>query len=352
MSSSGVAPPSPGRLLRGSTSSTDSIALSDAVLGAFSFASISAAAFSAVTAPSASATAPCPSDTHHRYNTRLSTRHITARPADNSSAEEPQPENCILTKSHHRHALPLRTSHLLTTATANARLARVMRKSNETQKACDGISLPLLASTPSKSNQLDTSTPPALNDITNSDKSLGSLDKQSSQVSADSIIGSHSCYDFSDAGGWLTARANFVSSSSTVTVGSGTEVGENDDSVIIIDDDSSHDVFKFTGSNDTNDSVIIMSPMSQKRDENAVELVDEPQDLNDSICVTRHKIDRVCPITKLPFREPVRNVCGHVYEKSAILEMTASRWRRWKPSCPCPVSGCQSNVIYSKLMSY
>lgn len=212
-------------------------------------------------------------------------------------------------------------------------------------------SAPLLSSTPAKSNG---NALIALQPITNTMSNVR-LDCEPS-------------YNFGSSG-WLTARSR----GSTITVGSSCSAGNediDDDSVIVLDDtkddadNSEGDVFQFTGGKENvyksvenndesrNDSVMIVSPSKDETDDsNISELVEEPEDLDGSICVTRHKVERVCPITKLPFREPQMNSCGHVYEKDAILEMCLSRWRRNKASTPCPVPGCQSSVIYTKLVS-
>ena len=141
-----------------------------------------------------------------------------------------------------------------------------------------------------------------------------------------------------------------------------------DDSVIVLDvvlddtceedNDDSGEVFRFTApphcagdENDesNNDSVVVLSPPGQRDDENAAELVDEPENLDDSVCMTRHKVVRVCPITKLPFEKPVKNVCGHVYEKGAIYAMNDARIRRGRFILRCPVPGCQRLVFANHL---
>lgn len=124
------------------------------------------------------------------------------------------------------------------------------------------------------------------------------------------------------------------------------------------DNDDSGEVFRFTGpphragdENDVsnNDSVIVFSPPGQRDDENAAELVenlddenaaelvDEPENLDDSVRMTNDK----CPITKLPFEKPVKNGCGHVYEKEAIHAMNKHWTRRGCVVLRCPVPGCQ-----------
>ena len=80
-----------------------------------------------------------------------------------------------------------------------------------------------------------------------------------------------------------------------------------------------------------------------------MELVDEPENLDDSVCMTRHKVVRVCPITKLPFEKPVKNVCGHVYKKGAICAMNDARIRRGRFILRCPVPGCQRLVFANQL---
>lgn len=53
----------------------------------------------------------------------------------------------------------------------------------------------------------------------------------------------------------------------------------------------------------------------------------------------------VCPITKAPFVNPMRNTkCGHVYSHDAIMQMLHR-----KPYIACPVAGCAGNVTKSDL---
>jgi len=345
MTTSNEVPPSPRHLIRISTSSTESLALSDAMLGARSFASVSAAAFSAVIAPSSAAPQPR-ANVGHRYNTRLASRTSIENCQDMEVDHPPSRQET----RHHRHVLPERASRLVATATANARLARVMNKSNELQRENIENSG---ASTPSKSNGSSVSNASPFRPIL-SNNEPPEVDR----------------LPFGQFGQWRSSDSsspgsNFGSLSSAITVGSstlGSVLGQdnNDDSVIVLDDTNEDpqfpEVFRFMGAEKPNqsadeskgDSVLIVSPEKEENYENVSELVDEPEDLDGSICVTRHKVNRVCPITKLPFQEPMRNVCGHVYEKDAIREMVFSRWRRFK-FCPCPVPGCQSKVLYSTL---
>jgi len=209
----------------------------------------------------------------------------------------------------------------------------------------DTLPPPLLASTPSKSSGTVPFQP-----ILNSNTFAEWRDSARSSGSDSSSV--------PNFGGWLTARSNLGSHNSAITIGSSVERESNSDSIIVLDDteeDENNPVFRFVGKNNqnesNNDSVVIVSPEKEKIEKDVDELVEEPLSLDDSICVTRHKVNRVCPITKLPFENPVRNCCGHVYEKSAILEMCLSRWRRFKPSCPCPVSGCEGEVVYTRLAS-
>jgi hypothetical protein len=183
-------------------------------------------------------------------------------------------------------------------------------------------------------------------------------------------------YNFSDAGGWLTARRcgtsseskGSTSSGSTINIGSSLSANFGstnltNDSVIVLDDDDddadddvgTQEVFVFTGSEraneSENDSVIIMSPpMPGQNEADDAELLDQSENLDSSICVTRHKVKRVCPITKQPFIFPKKNrKCGHVYEAEAIRAMIVARRNKGKLTAHCPVAGCQQLVFYSDM---
>ena len=74
------------------------------------------------------------------------------------------------------------------------------------------------------------------------------------------------------------------------------------------------------------------------------ELLEKSIHLDDEVRLTRHMVKRVCPITKKPFTNPVRNIfCRHVYEEAAIKAMHHARCAKGK-LCPCPVAGCGENV--------
>lgn len=126
-----------------------------------------------------------------------------------------------------------------------------------------------------------------------------------------------------------------------------------DDSVIVLDettDDGDNDDETFVESND--EPVIIISTLKEATldvNNNVSELVGEPECFDDSVWVTRHKVERICPITKLPFQNPQRNVCGHVYEEEAILRLWLLRSIHRKTT-PCPVAGCQSIIDHDKLV--
>ena len=410
-SNSDIVPPSPRRILQHPVTLTPSFALSDAISGFASFASLSAASFSAVTAPSAfaprtsstSSTSSASSthsqpETRRRYNLRSSSRSDDKEnhlPPDESSGRNDARNR------HHRHAVPETVSQTLTKARSNARLTRLIRKSTQEDSddapdknaavadslsaltvdnpttietrctagkelASESPSPPLLASTPSRSN---------------SSNLLRACLETSARRSGGRGQQGGSGYDFTASSGWLSARNNHGSKSSTITIGSSissssslTPSSQNnlrfdrsaDDSVIVLDDtreeddddNDSGEVFRFTaplhGADDknddsNNDSVVVLSPPGQQDDENAAELMDEPENLDDSVCMTRHKIVRVCPITKLAFQKPVKNVCGHVYEKSAIYAMNDARIRRGRFILRCPVPGCQRLVFANHL---
>ena len=100
-----------------------------------------------------------------------------------------------------------------------------------------------------------------------------------------------------------------------------------------------------------NNDVIVISPfdLSGVVENDNVELIDTPQSLDDSICVTHHRVKRVCPITKLPFVYPVVNTCGHTYENEAVMAMLKASLDKGKTTCLCPVAGCQNSVTSQNL---
>lgn len=53
----------------------------------------------------------------------------------------------------------------------------------------------------------------------------------------------------------------------------------------------------------------------------------------------------ICPITRMELVEPMRNVCGHVYSKVAVLDYL----RRHRHHADCPVAGCPQQVSQNTL---
>ena len=47
-----------------------------------------------------------------------------------------------------------------------------------------------------------------------------------------------------------------------------------------------------------------------------------------------------CPLTRTEFVDPVKNVCGHVYSKEALMAYLG----RGRGARGCPVAGCNQNV--------
>lgn len=175
-------------------------------------------------------------------------------------------------------------------------------------------------------------------------------------------------YDFSTNGEWLTARKNKTSGDDGGSLDQGPlSVSGSDDSVIILDDSVdegpiSDDVFVFKGTSGTplkdekssplEDSIIILdSPTKDTSSDLTEELPEADVDLDSSLCVTSHKVRKVCPITQQPFVYPKKNpLCQHVYEASAIMTMIRARWAKGKFVMRCPVGGCQQTVTYSSLV--
>ncbi|XP_074842770.1 E3 SUMO-protein ligase NSE2 [Carettochelys insculpta] len=66
----------------------------------------------------------------------------------------------------------------------------------------------------------------------------------------------------------------------------------------------------------------------------AIEQIDE------DIAVTQSQMNFICPITQMEMENPVRNkVCGHTYEKAAILKIIQHREHQ-KKKASCPKIGC------------
>ena len=347
-------PPSPRHLLR------PSLALSDAITGFMSFATVSAASFSAITAPAykppsaatSSSTTNAPVVPRSRYNTRSSSRLAEK---ENVGVSESQPRGC--NAANGRHALPESASRTL----ANGRVLREMRRSKETNSDdddCDtathlsdakDLASPLSSSTPSRANPTDL----RRNCLqTNVERNLRDLN----QNGYDFAAGADELGDVENIFRRISSGASAMNldggprpNNSTIVL----DDSNNDD-----DDDESGTVFRFSAASDDrvnpessdNDSVLIVATPERSRDnENEAELLNESIGLDDSIRVTRHTVKRVCPITKLPFVNPVKNSgCGHVYEKSAVLAMYDARRSRGR-FCPCPVAGCDQRVWPFKL---
>jgi hypothetical protein len=175
----------------------------------------------------------------------------------------------------------------------------------------------------------------------------------------------------------LTARKNKTSGDDGGSLDQGplSDSG-SDDSVIILDDSVDEgpivfggpivfegpNVFVFKGTSGTplkdekssplEDSVIILdSPTKDTSYDLTEELPEAEDDLNSSLCVTSHKVRKVCPITQQPFIYPKKNpLCQHVYEASAIMTMIRAGWAKGKFVMRCPVGGCQQTVTYSTLV--
>merc|ERR1712142_900590 len=116
-----VNPPSPRHIL------SPSIASSDAISGFFSFASISAASFSALNA------APPRLGIRTRYNTRFVSRLSAVK--ENERSEDPSPvtngQSTITNGHRHRQALPDSAVRTLSNTLVNGRNLRALRKSLE-----------------------------------------------------------------------------------------------------------------------------------------------------------------------------------------------------------------------------
>jgi len=339
-----VIPPSPRHIL------SPSIAISDAISGFFSFASISAASFSALTAPSSSSSSTTSSSAAPpRICTRYNTRSVSRSSAEkeNERSEDPSPvtngQSTITNGHRHRQALPDSAVRTLSNTLVNGRNLRALRKSLEqitsSQVLNVEVSPPLSCSTPSKA------APPNL--------LRTCLQTNHSNAQKDS----YGSYNSTSGGSSVAFGSVNACGDRDFNFGAfGSSADQSDDSVIILDDTREENnnqkggrdkIFQFTAkSNDLNnsDSVIIISPPDLSgADENVAELIDAPESLDDSICVTQHKVKRVCPITKLPFVNPVVNTCGHTYEKEAAMTMLWARLNKGK-TCLCPVAGCQNSV--------
>ncbi|KAJ0180155.1 hypothetical protein K1T71_004746 [Dendrolimus kikuchii] len=67
------------------------------------------------------------------------------------------------------------------------------------------------------------------------------------------------------------------------------------------------------------------------------------------LAITEMQDQYIDPITKRPILDPVKNtVCGHIYEKEAIMDMIRNKKRT-----KCPVVGCGNRgpILIDHLMS-
>lgn len=53
----------------------------------------------------------------------------------------------------------------------------------------------------------------------------------------------------------------------------------------------------------------------------------------------------ICPIMRMELVEPVRNTCGHVYSKDAVLDYL----KRNRHRANCPVAGCPQQISQNSL---
>nr|XP_021181953.2 E3 SUMO-protein ligase NSE2 [Helicoverpa armigera] len=73
----------------------------------------------------------------------------------------------------------------------------------------------------------------------------------------------------------------------------------------------------------------------KKRIQQGMESASNNLDESD-LAITESQDQYLDPITKRPVTDPVKNsVCGHIYEKDAILNLIST-----KPRTKCPVAGC------------
>jgi len=322
-------PPSPRQLLR------PSFAIPDAISGFMAFSSISAASFDAITGPSQtqrpSATSSHAAPFRSRYYTRSS---IRLADKENDTNKSPGEEIPVAGGRSRLPEIASRTLH-------NGRMLRERRsvESNPTDSvaALSNIELgaPSLSSTPSRSHVATDLRRSCLR--TNAQKNLEDLRSNG--------------YDFCGADELGDVEQVFRRISASVSE----DVEAGHDSTIVLDDTPEDDgVFRFLASteersvtaDESNDSVIILtSPVQNESAENDEELLDKSLNLDDSLRVLRHKIKRVCPITKKPFINPVvNNRCNHVYDRVAIMAMYSARRANGK-LCPCPVAGCDQKVF-------
>ncbi|NXX87633.1 NSE2 ligase, partial [Centropus bengalensis] len=78
---------------------------------------------------------------------------------------------------------------------------------------------------------------------------------------------------------------------------------------------------------------------------------DTIEQIDEDIAVTQSQMNFICSITQMQMKNPVRNkICGHTYEKDAILKIIQARKQK-KKKVRCPKFGCShADVKESDLM--
>jgi SUMO ligase MMS21 Smc5/6 complex component len=66
-----------------------------------------------------------------------------------------------------------------------------------------------------------------------------------------------------------------------------------------------------------------------------------------AVMVTNNADNFTCPITRMDLEEPVKNTCGHVYSKAAILHYLK---KQRGGQGACPVAGCPARVTVQSLV--
>ena len=68
-------------------------------------------------------------------------------------------------------------------------------------------------------------------------------------------------------------------------------------------------------------------------------------DDEEDMVVQKTRVTLNCPVSRLPFVEPVKNPqCGHTFSKDALMQLVMGR-----SEMPCPVAGCNRNVVIRAL---
>ena len=74
---------------------------------------------------------------------------------------------------------------------------------------------------------------------------------------------------------------------------------------------------------------------------------DAGDDSDDDIQIAHEVQSYNCPLTMLPFKNPMRStVCSHIFEKAAIAEMIQKNRQR---QVVCPVPGCSKTLDMDSL---